>query len=123
MFRNGKTVTLEVTIGELSEEGVGVAVEKDQDTLCLTVAEVSPELQKSLRLEERAGVVITVITPKSPASECDLRRGDLILEVNGQELSDVKTFSAAFAKAREGEVFRLLVQRRDNLFYTTIKAR
>ena len=89
LFRDGKTISVNVTVGELEEEIAGLPTKVDKGVHGLGLSNITPELQKSLELESKRGVVITSITPDTPASRSDLRRGDLILEVNGLEIEDV----------------------------------
>ncbi len=67
-------------------------------------------------------MVIAAIAPGSSAATANLREGDLIVEVDGREIDSVKAFQAAIAKVAKGRVLRLLIQRRDTLFYTTLRA-
>jgi len=123
VFRDGKTVHLEVTVGELDDKVAGTPSAEEQNSLGLTVNDITPELQKSLGLESNEGVVITGIAPGSSAADSELHRGDLIFEINGKAISDSKTFRQLLTKIEKGKVLRLLVQRREALFYTTLKAR
>jgi len=123
VYRGGKTVSLKVTVGELDEELTGMPAAVNHDTHGLSVTDITPELQRSLELENTNGVVITGIAPDSAAADSELRRGDLILEVNGEPVSNSKAFKNLLANAEKGSVLRLLVQRRSNLFYTTFKIR
>jgi len=124
ILRKGKTLTLKVTVGQLDEELGGLPAGIGKETLLgLKVEALTPELQKTLGLDSAVGVVISGIAPDSPAAQSELRRGDLILEVNGEEVASPRAFSAAIGKPEEGKVYRMLVQRRDSLFYTTIKVR
>jgi len=123
VFRAGKTVELKVTVGELDEEIAGLPAAANHETHGLNVSDITPELQRSLELETRNGVVITGIAPDSAAADSELRRGDLILEVNGTPVANSQDFRKLLGKADEGQVLRLLVQRRTSLFYTTLKVR
>jgi len=122
IFRKGKTITLKVKVGELDEKIAGAPATGGKVPLGLSVSEVTPELQQSLGLQSRQGVVVTGIAPDSSAADSELRRGDLILEIDGEAIDSPKVFRQTLENATKGKLFRLLVQRRDSLFYTTLKA-
>ena len=73
-------------------------------------------------LQDTEGVLVTGIEPASSAAESDLRRGDVILEVNGKNTENIDAFRAAVAKVKKDEVLRLLIKRGDSILYTTLKA-
>jgi len=123
VFRKGKRLALEVKVGELDEKIAGAPAPENHGTFGVSVSEVTPELQQSLGLEDRHGVIVTGIAPDSAGADSELHRGDLILEVDGETVDSPKEFQKALDKPEKGKIFRLLVQRRDSLFYTTLKAR
>ncbi|NIQ94454.1 MAG: hypothetical protein GWO11_01830 [Desulfuromonadales bacterium] len=51
-----------------------------------------------------------------------MRPGDLIIEIDGQEIETIEEFRTVLDAVEKDQVLRLLIQRRDSLFYTTIKA-
>jgi serine protease Do len=87
------------------------------------VSELTVELARRHGLPpESRGVLITAIDPSSSAAAANVRRGDLIVEVDGREVDTVQAFEAATSRAAKGGVLRLLIQRREALFYTTVRA-
>ena len=57
-------------------------------------------------------VVLGGVTPKSPAAEAGLRKGDVVLEFNGTELRDWRDLSDRIAASKAGETVVLKVQRK-----------
>jgi serine protease Do len=125
VLRNGKSKSLKVKIAKL-EATDGLAGEPTGTTekgqLGLALTNISPELAQRFGLEGTDGVMITNIDPDSSAADSNLRRGDVILEVNGQNTGNVEAFREAVGKIKKGEVLRLLVRRGDTILYTTLKA-
>ncbi|NJC88423.1 MAG: DegQ family serine endoprotease [Desulfuromonas sp.] len=123
VFRDGREVELKTEVGKLSDEGgTDVSVDNSGGKLGLTLAPLTPELARRYDLApESRGVLVTAIEPGSAATNANLRPGDLIVEVDGREVVSVKDFEAATGRAAKGKVLRLLIQRRDNLFYTTLR--
>jgi serine protease Do len=111
VLRKGKEKTLTVTLGELKDAEGLVGQAPVEEDLGLTVQEVTPDLQKHLGLDERQGVVISGVEPGSPAAEAGLRRNDVILEVNREQIEDLDDYRSALRQARGAESVLLLVKR------------
>jgi S1-C subfamily serine protease len=62
------------------------------------VANVSPALADELGLGISAKGVAVVDVKGGPAAEIGFRKGDLLLEVNGEKVTSVKTLQAALTK-------------------------
>ena len=123
VFRDGKEKELKVEVGKLTEdEEPGASPGTATGELGLTVAPLTPELARRYELDAKTrGVVITALDPGKAAAAANLRQGDLVVEVNGRPVESVRDFEAATTKIGKGKVLRLLIQRRDTLFYTTLR--
>jgi serine protease Do len=123
VFRDGRERELKVEVGKLAEEGGQLAeVGATGGDLGLAVATLTPELARRYELDPAShGVVITAIATASAAASANLRPGDLVVEVDGLGIDSVKAFEAAVARIGKGKVLRLLIQRRNTLFYTTVR--
>jgi len=123
IFREGKEREVAVEIGLLDEKQTA-SLQTDADNaeavLGLHVIELSRELAERYDLEMGQGVVISRVAPDGAAATANLRPGDLLLEINGVQIVSVAGFQVQVAKAESGQVLRLLVQRRQALFYTTL---
>ncbi len=121
VFRNGKRLQLPVIVARLDEgeKGAAPAGEVGQN-LGLTVGDVTPEAQRYYRLDRIKGALVTAIDPAGPAAEANIRPGDLITEVNGQEIANADAFRKSLQQLKPGALLRLLIQRGDSLFYTTL---
>jgi len=123
VFRDGRERELKVEVGKLAEEGGQFA---EQGTtggkLGATAAALTPELAQRYNLNpESRGVLITAIEPGSAAAAANLRPGDLMVEIDGHEVETVKAYEAVIARVGKGKVLRLLIQRRETLFYTIVR--
>ena len=56
--------------------------------LGVTIQNVTPELAKSFKLEDRKGALVADVSEGGPASESHIRRGDVIVEFNGQPVEN-----------------------------------
>ncbi|HEV7265337.1 MAG TPA: DegQ family serine endoprotease [Falsiroseomonas sp.] len=97
VWRDGREQTVEITVAELPGEQQQAAVQPTQPAqpqqtelsgLGLRVAPITPEQRErfSLRADSR-GVVITEVSPDSPAAERELRPGDVIVEVQQERVA------------------------------------
>jgi Do/DeqQ family serine protease len=61
------------------------------------IQSVTPDIAESMGLDHPTGVLVASLQPKSPADDAGLKRGDLILTVDGQEVADPEAFGYRFA--------------------------
>ena len=85
----------------------------------MSVQDLTGDLAQQLGLEDTKGVVVAAVDPDGPASEAGIRRGDVILEVDRQEVKDTKSLQKALEKSDERAL--MLVRRGDNQLYMTVK--
>jgi serine protease Do len=124
VMRNGKKMTLEVTIGERKEPQVASAkAEEPGGNWGMQVGDITPEIAQQFHLETNKGVVIRKVSPDSPAAEAALQPGDVVLEVDHDKVGSVADF---VAKAKDAQAKKksalLLVQRQGATLYTVIKS-
>ncbi len=110
-----------------SAEGIGFAIPVDKARrivedlitygevhrawLGLHVQGLNPELARYFGLEDRTGVIVTRIFEDSPAAEAGLRRGDVILTMEGRTLEDRDDFLERLAGYTAGSRVRFQVHR------------
>jgi serine protease Do len=123
LHRDGKSMEVTAKVGKLAEteEETSTAEGASAGTLGLTVVDVTPDAARAYGLASEKGALVTAIDPSGPAADSDLRPGDLIIEVDGSQIDQVKDFAEIAGKAKKGQVLRLLVQRGESVFYTTIQ--
>ena len=122
LLRDGKRKTLKVKVAKLDEPAVSrlAAAEKGgADSLGLRVQDLTAELAARLGVDEDHGVVVTAVQPGSPASDAGLRREDVILEVDKQEVRDVHQFEEMLGEADDGAL--LLIRRGDATIFVPVK--
>ena len=70
---------------------------------------------------EDQGLVVTRVDPSGSAADAGIRQGDLIEEVNRQPVKTVTEFSAALQQSGARPAL-VLIKRRNNVIYLTLKA-
>ena len=102
VFRDGKTLSIDVTIGTLpgDEDVQRQAVEVAQK-LGLAVRELSPELAERFGHEIDKGVMVAEVEPRSAAAQAEIQPGHLILSVDRTPVTSIEDFGKALATAAE----------------------
>ncbi len=75
------------------------------------VAEIDAERAKALKLKEERGVEITRVEPDSPADKAGLKKGDVVLEYNGQRVEGTEQFVRLVRETPPGRKATLLISR------------
>lgn len=122
VFRDGKTETLQVTLGrrETAEAipASAVANEPIQDTLMgITVSDLTDELRAQYKIgDDATGLVVTELDEDSDAFAKGLRAGDLITEAGQQKVASLEDLSSRVEDARDAgrKSLLLLVRRGDD---------
>jgi serine protease Do len=99
VMRDGKKVTKTAKLGTLDED-LMVAKEagaksSGETKLGLAVQDLDSDLADRFGYESEKGVVVSGVKPGSPAARAGIRPGELIQEVNRQEVASVKDFRKA----------------------------
>jgi len=134
VWRKGKTKTFQVELGELPEEPQVAAVPPQDETaapesgqlsdLGLTVQRLTPELRQQFELGEKAdGVVITEVQPGGSGAEKGLQAGDVIVEVDQEQVKTPSDVASRVQKAiDEGyRVVTLLVYRQGEFQWVAVR--
>ncbi|MBU6428181.1 MAG: trypsin-like peptidase domain-containing protein, partial [Cyanobacteria bacterium REEB65] len=98
--------TIRTTIAQIRAHGT-IA----RGWLGTVVARITPELGRYLGVKAGRGIVIVDVTPASPAAKAGLAPGDVVLEADGQALSDPQQLVDRLSHKRAGQTITLLVER------------
>jgi len=55
--------------------------------LGITIQELTPDLARAMGMKKSAGVLVSDVTKGSPADKADIRRGDVVLSINGEAVN------------------------------------
>lgn len=66
------------------------------------VQELTPEIASGLNLNEKDGVLVSDVTPGSPADKAGIKRGDVVLEFDGKKVDEVSDLTNMAAVAEPG---------------------
>jgi serine protease Do len=125
ILRDGKHETVHAVLAELpnrkmaANESEGAA---GQGRFGLAVEPVTPEVANQLGLKSTKGLVVSDVTPGSPASDAGVRPGDVIEQVNRKPVSSVSELQDAL-KASSDRPALVLLNRQGNSLYVALAPR
>ena len=125
VFRDGKTLTLPVMVGELPRDkavlaslGANPEQAKRKNPLGLAVEDLTAEQRKELGLKDQNGVVISDVN--GAARRTGLQSGDLVLMVGRKSIKSTGDFADAVKEVKPGDSVMLLVKRNEATQFVTI---
>ncbi|MEN8246381.1 MAG: Do family serine endopeptidase [Thermodesulfobacteriota bacterium] len=112
-MRDGKKKTVYVELAKRDDEVRKVKSEPEQSgDLGIELMELTPEYAKQFGYEEdEEGVLVGGLAPGGKAENADVKRGDLIKEVNHVKVSSIKAFMKEAKKVEEEETISFLIRR------------
>ena len=120
IWRDGESQDLTVEVGQLEQEPIELAaanVDNDGPKLGLQLAPVSEDDG-----EFQAGALVAGVVPGSPASEKGLREGDVIVEIDGQDISTPKQAVEAVRNVHEKgkDIVLMRIERDDAAIFKAV---
>lgn len=124
ILRDGKLKMLSVELGELPEEEELAKASSEprpstEGRLKLQVMDITDEQRQSLKLEG-GGVIVTQVQA-GPARRAGVRRGDVIMMFNNEDVRDARHFKEIVEAMPEDKSVPLLVQRRGGPVFLAVK--
>ncbi len=120
-LRNGKAQDTSVTIADRSKlfaARLGEDQENDDENtpkpskFGITVRKVTPEMADRLDIPAGRGVIVQDVKPGSFAEDVNLARGDIILEINKQQVNSEEDFARIESSMKTGQDVVFLVRPR-----------
>ena len=78
---------------------------------CMGSVRIHNDDPNAQRLPELHGALVARVSPNSPAAACGFRKNDIIVEVNGDDISNSEDADVKLDKCRPGNVARVRVIR------------
>jgi Do/DeqQ family serine protease len=82
--------------------------------LGVMIQEVTPDLAKAFGLSSAGGALVGDVTADSPGAKAGLQKGDVIVAMNGQPISDFQDLRLRISQSAPGETVKLQVVRNGN---------
>ena len=131
VWRKGQSMKVPVKTGELPAEitraanrPVQPSEPKPQDVgkFGLQVQELTKEVAERLHLPTQQGVIVTDVEDNSIAAGQDIQREDVVTEVDGKPVTNVKSFRDALNKADPKRGVLLYLDRKGSKTFAVLKA-
>lgn len=121
LVRNGTTIEKSA---KLSKAVSRIVKNKERSALNkklgISVSPITPGLKARYRIKDSTGVVIEAVNPGSLASEAGLAPGDVILEIDRNQIKDMNDFRRVLKSAMKKTPILLLIHRGRSTIYITI---
>jgi serine protease Do len=129
ILRAGKEFVVKVLIVELPREVAEVSPERlPNDTEAkvltgLTVMDLSKEIVRQLGFnKDEKGVVVVRVEPGSPSDDAEIKKGDIIKEINKKEIYNLEDFNRITKNIKKNESVLLFINRSGKKYYIVLKA-
>jgi serine protease Do len=119
VLRDGKEVSLSMTIGEMNEDEV--AAKSEDGDLGLAVESVTDDVASELGLDRVEGVIVAAVQPGGSADDAGVERGDVIIEINRSPVRTVSDYNDALARTGKGKSLLFLVTRGPESWFLAMK--
>jgi len=129
ILRSGKEFTVKIIIKELPREVAEVTTEQipreAESTILagLTVMDLSKEIIRQLGFNKgERGVVVVRVEPGSPADEAEIKKGDIIKEIDKREIGNLNDYTRISSNIKRNSSVLLFINRSGKKFYVILKS-
>jgi serine protease Do len=119
IIREGKEQTVKVKLGKRPEQDPEVLTSLNEfDSFGFKFKEMDADTASQLGYPSGIkGLIVTEIQPDSPAENSGVRTGDLLMELNRQRITDLKTYHEVLSRIEKGRTAQLLFRRGNSHVY------
>ncbi len=121
VLRDGKPKDIDVKIGEFASQNVAMNGPSTSaaDQLGLVVGKLDNEMLEELGVDH--GVRVIQVVPTGAAAKASIMANDVILSLNGKEVTDPSEFVTQVGRLKPGKSVAALVMRGENSRYVAIE--
>jgi serine protease Do len=119
IIREGKEKTVKVKLGKRPDQDPEILASLNEfDSFGFKFNALDPDTARQMGFPpEIQGLVVTEIKPGSPADGSGVRVGDLLLELNRQRVTDIKSYHEVLSRIEKGRTAQLLFRRGNSHVY------
>jgi serine protease Do len=113
ILRDGRKKTFTVRIAKRDEDKIASAktLPEEGSELGIRVSNLTPEIVRRFEIAETEGVIVVGLAPGSKGEEAGVRTGDIIKEINHQDIKSVDDYAEVLGEIEQGETINLFIQR------------
>lgn len=120
VYRDGKTKTLNVTIGEYPDDIARTPGEQESKSLGITVVDIKDPQAQRFDIQATKGVLIVQIDGNTPGDRAGLQAGDVILAIGKKSIDDKSDYQQAVKTLNAGSPIIFKVQRGERKLYVAV---
>ncbi|HET9530692.1 MAG TPA: trypsin-like peptidase domain-containing protein, partial [Blastocatellia bacterium] len=127
-IRKGESQSVTVELMERPETTTARVIVPDDDSgqdpnssrLGVSGQTITSDAADRMKLKIATGVLVLAVQPGSPASEADIRHGDIIHQVGSKEIKSVEELAEALKEIKQGDKVAVQVERRGQMFFINV---
>jgi serine protease Do len=77
----------------------------------VVIQPITPNMSKALNLDKMQGALVGDVTPKGPAKDAGVQRGDVITAINGNTVNDSNELRNTISMMQPGQTVKLTINR------------
>ena len=118
VLHDGTKKTLDIELAKREDKRLARGREKmgQEYDFGIHVAELTPEMAQRFNTSEKEGVLVVKVEPESKGQKAGIMVGDLIKEINHEEIDSVKDFEEVLQKIKPGQPVSLYIWRMNRGF-------
>lgn len=123
-LRGGSEYDAKIRLGEFQSkssaaDSISPNSEPASGKLGLSLQPLTPQIAEQLNLKDvKSGVVVTDVQAGSPADDAGIAQGDVIMQVNRQDVKSIDDIKTAMTKSKNNSVLLLINRSGQTLFVT-----
>jgi len=113
VLRKGSSRTFHVELSKRKDTDLvqpGVTPQKQQ-AFGIGVSNLTPETARQFNLKDAEGVIVVNVEPDSAGEKAGVLPGDIIREINHEEVDDVAAYEKEIGKIKSGETVYFCILR------------
>lgn len=119
VLRNGEEKVVLVKLEEMGSKEKELPSKEQK--WGIIAQEIKPEIAKGLGIEVERGVIVSEVKENSLAEKSGVHRGDIVLEVNREEVKNLEEYLEKINRLKKGEYVLMFVKRGENTHYLAFK--
>jgi serine protease Do len=118
IFREGKEITFDIKLAKREDKRLASARGQMEGKyeFGVHVTELTPEMAQRFNIPAKEGVVVVGVEPEGKGAKAGIMAGDLIKEINRQEIDSLKNYDEALEKVKPGETVSFYIWRMNRGF-------
>ncbi|RMG01539.1 MAG: DegQ family serine endoprotease [Nitrospirae bacterium] len=120
VFRDGKEIVLEVVIERLGE-GISTPSALIEKVLGIRARTLHPAIAEQYGIRDGGGVIVTDVREDGPAARENIKKGDIILQINRKRVTTVEELATQLKDVEKGDTILLLIKKKTGYIYISMR--